>query len=199
MNFDSREIRSGVPTRIVIVGFMGAGKSSVARELARLLDDAMIDLDDSITRREGRTPQQLIDEEGEPRFREIETRALESILAEGASRIVALGGGAWTVAANRELVARYGCLSIWLDATFDLCWRRILRSRHARPLARDHATARRLYDARRELYALADRRVKVGGKSVEAVAAEIEKLLRSSQDEGQTEKSDTQGEAKRDD
>jgi shikimate kinase len=176
-------MNTGRQTRIVVVGFMGAGKSSVARELARLLDDAMIDLDDTITRREGRTPQQLIDEDGEPRFREIETRALEAILTEGTPRVVALGGGAWTIAANRELVARHGCLVVWLDATFDLCWRRIQRSRHARPLARHHATARKLYDSRRAIYALADRRVKVGGKSVEAVASEIEKLLRASQDE----------------
>lgn len=171
-------MNTSVRTRIVIVGFMGAGKSSVARELARQLDDAMIDTDDAITRREGRTPQQLIDEDGEPRFREIETRTLEAILSNGTPRVVALGGGAWTIAANRELVARHDCLTVWLDATFDLCWRRIQRSRNARPLARDHATARKLYDARRELYALAALRVRVRhGKSVAELAAEIVRAL----------------------
>jgi shikimate kinase len=180
-------------TRIVIVGFMGAGKTTAARELARLLGCVEIDLDDHITRREGRTPRELIDGEGEPRFREIEARALEEVLGGGASRVVALGGGAWTIEAHREHVERAGCLSVWLDAPFDLCWRRIAHAHDGRPLARDRERARTLYDARRPLYALAGRRVLVAGKSAGEIATEIEKLSRPVQDVRQANESREQG------
>jgi shikimate kinase len=188
------------PPRLVITGFMGAGKTTVARSLAARLGCAALDMDEFVTAREGRTPQQLIDEDGEPRFREIETRALADALTHHAARVVALGGGAWTIKANRELVARHGCLSVWLDAPFELCWQRITEAPdEARPLARDPARARSLYDARRSLYALADRRVRiVAGKSVAAVAAEIEILLRPLQDERRRGETDLQGGSKDD-
>lgn len=166
-------------TRIVVVGFMGAGKTTVARELARLLGCDWIDLDERITRGTGRTPQQLIDEEGEPRFREIETRALDELLREGAPRVIALGGGAWTTEANRDAVARADCLSVWLDAPFDLCWQRITRPRsHERPLARDREAARRLYAERRALYDLASLRLPVReGAGAPKLAAEIARAV----------------------
>ena len=178
MNGAHEELKAGQPrtddrARVVIVGFMGAGKSAVARELARLLGASVLDLDDEITAREGRTPQRLIDEDGEPPFRAAETRALADALEANTARVVALGGGAWAVAANRELAARYGCLTVWLDAPFDLCWRRIRHSSNSRPFARDKESARGLHERRRESYELADVRVLVGGKSVEEIAEEI--------------------------
>jgi shikimate kinase len=165
--------------RILIVGFMGAGKSSVGRELARLLHDSLIDLDESITKIEKRAPQQLIDEEGEDLFRAAETRALLTAFDYGTARVIALGGGALTSPATRELIARRNCFIIWLDAPFELCWQRI-EGDDSRPFARDLKQARRLYAERREFYALADCRVEVGaGKGVEAVAAEINQIVRS--------------------
>jgi shikimate kinase len=166
-------------TRIVIVGFMGAGKSSVARALARLLHDSLIDLDDALTKTEGRTPRQLIDEAGEEFFRAAETRALLSAFDNGTARIIALGGGALTAPATRELLVRRNCFIIWLDAPFELCWQRIAGD-EARPFARERERARRLYEERREFYELADCRVEVGeGASVETIATEIEKIVRS--------------------
>jgi len=161
------EITVRASRRIVITGFMGAGKTSVGRELARLLDCGFVDLDDLITAREGRTPQALIDEEGEPAFREIETRALDEVLRENSARVVALGGGAWALERNRALVVAHACLTVWLDAPFELCWRRIESEvdgsrQRSRPLARDEWLARKLYDARRDSYRLADARIAVG-------------------------------------
>jgi shikimate kinase len=170
--------------RVVITGFMGAGKTTVARALASRLGCAAIDADEFVAAREGRTPREIIEREGEPRFREIEARSLAEILADDSARVVALGGGAWTIQANRELVARHGCVAVWLDAPFELCWHRIARAgASARPLARDRSAARRLYEVRRGLYALASRRVEAGrSKSADRIAAEIENLLRSSED-----------------
>src|ERR1043165_10225716 len=101
--------------KIVITGFMGCGKSDCARERARRLDVPMIDLDDRITAREGRTPAQLITEAGEDQFRAIETKTLLEILQTKESRVIALGGGAWIESANRDLIARYDCLSVCLE------------------------------------------------------------------------------------
>jgi shikimate kinase len=158
---------------------MGAGKSSVARELARLLDASLIDLDDSITKTEGRTPQQLIDEEGEESFRAAETRALLSAFDNGTARVIALGGGALTAPATRELIARRDCFMIWLDAPFELCWQRIAGD-EARPFARDYEQARRLYEERRKFYSLADGRVAVNeGIDVKTIVAEIEEIIHS--------------------
>jgi shikimate kinase len=166
-------------TRILIVGFMGAGKSAVARELALRLHTSMIDLDDSIAARERRTPQQLIDEDGEPAFRAAETRALADALDRSAARIIALGGGALSSGAARFLIARRDCFIIWLDAPFELCWWRIACD-DSRPFARDREIAGRLYVERRELYALADHRVEVvKGMDVKTIAAGIERIVRS--------------------
>src|SRR5437773_404462 len=106
--------------RIVIVGFMGCGKTTVAKTLARQMGCTMIDLDSFITEREGRSPAEIIAQDGESLFREIETRALGDALENGDSRVIALGGGAWTVEANRALIARHDCSSVWLDASFEL-------------------------------------------------------------------------------
>lgn len=141
--------------RIVILGFMGCGKTTVADALARQLDCEVIDLDSFITGREGRSPAEIIEQDGESVFREIETRALQEVLEKNAARVIALGGGAWTVRANRALVAKRICLSVWLDVPFELCWERIAASGTMRPLARDQESARALYDSRRPIYALA--------------------------------------------
>jgi shikimate kinase len=160
---------------------MGAGKTTTARALARKLSCTMIDLDCLIEEREGRQPQVIIEEDGERQFREIETRALREALAEREARILALGGGAWTIPQNRALIKEERALTIWLDAPFELCWRRIASEQSSgRPLARDKESARRLYDERRELYSQAGVRIKVGEeKSADALAAEIEKALLS--------------------
>ncbi len=141
---------------ICITGFMAAGKTTVAGRLAHILGARMIDLDYLIAERERREPAALIDEEGEARFREAEERALRVLLEMRRARVIALGGGAWMQPQNRALLHAHGCLTVWLDAPFELCWQRIAASPEARPLARDVESARRLYDERRALYGLAE-------------------------------------------
>ena len=140
---------------IVITGFMGCGKSKIARALARRLDIPVIDLDDVITARQGRTPAQLITEEGEPAFREIESNTLRETLKIPAG-VIALGGGAWIEETNRDLIDQHGCLSIWLDVPFALCWSRIEASEEDRPLGRTRKQAQALYERRKPIYQLAD-------------------------------------------
>jgi shikimate kinase len=143
------------PGPIVITGFMGCGKSKVARELALRRNVTMVDLDEWITSRIGRSPAQLITEDGEPAFREIESNALRDLLQAGEDGVIALGGGAWIEKANRDLIDEYGCTSIWLDTPFAICWERITASEEDRPLGRTREEARARYDLRKPIYALA--------------------------------------------
>jgi shikimate kinase/RimJ/RimL family protein N-acetyltransferase len=146
--------------RIVIVGFMGCGKSTFAADLARRLGGSMIDLDAVITEVEGRSPGEIIPQDGEVAFREIETAALQRVLEETDAQVIALGGGAWTIDLNRALIDQHECLTVWLDAPFDCCWERITaHSDTVRPLASDRESARALYESRRASYCLAHLRI----------------------------------------
>ncbi|HEY1404005.1 MAG TPA: shikimate kinase [Pyrinomonadaceae bacterium] len=165
--------------RIVLTGFMCAGKTTVARALAARLKCEMLDLDALLVERARRSIEAIMDEDGEPRFRQIERDALRAILERDHPRIVALGGGTWTIEENRALIAAHDCLTIWLDAPFELCWQRIVNSADAaRPLARDREQARELYDARRDAYARAAFRVAITeARSADHTAAEIASII----------------------
>jgi len=146
---------------IVIVGFMGCGKTAVARALARRLELPMTDLDNVIAEQHGRTAAQLIREEGEPAFRAIETKALHQLLESSARAVIALGGGAWITEVNRKLIDQYNCVTVWLDTPFELCWQRIQASDEDRPLGRTREQAEHLYRARRPVYQQATIRVSI--------------------------------------
>ncbi|MFN2510723.1 MAG: shikimate kinase [Pyrinomonadaceae bacterium] len=167
---------------IVITGFMGSGKSTVARALALRLDSQMIDLDGEILKKEYRSAKQIIDDQGEPSFREIETRVLRAVLQKNTAGVIALGGGAWTMAGNRDLIASAGGISVWLDAPFNLCWQRIvasaLQGKDERPLARNEEEALSLYTERRAVYATADLHVEATeSKTADDLALEIFQAL----------------------
>ena len=157
-------------SRIVITGFMGAGKTTVAFALAEQSGRHAIDLDAFIVERESHTIHELIDHEGETRFREIETSALSEVLETNSWQIIALGGGAWTLPRNRTLIKQHNCVTAWLDAPFELCWQRITKGNDVRPFARSQEQAHRVYEERRAIYQLADLHIEV---SEETSAAEL--------------------------
>jgi shikimate kinase len=163
---------------IVITGFMGCGKSKVAQELAVRRNVAMVDLDEWITARAGRNPAQLITEDGEAAFREIESNALRELLQEGKAGVIALGGGAWIEKANRDLIDQFSCTSIWLDTPFAICWERIASSEDDRPLGRTREEAQARYDFRKQFYELAMVHIPVSSEdSVEDLVSLIETRL----------------------
>ena len=145
--------------RIVILGFMACGKTTVAKELARQLDCDYVDLDSFITECHGLSPAEIIQQDGEEKFRELETLALRDVLQNKDARVIALGGGTWTIPANRTLAALHDCETVWLDVPFEVCWNRIVAATSVRPLAPDRDTAWSRYESRRAGYGLSSRRV----------------------------------------
>jgi len=133
---------------IVLVGFMGAGKSTLAQEAAARAGFAVHDLDESIEHGVGDIAA-FFDEHGEPAFRELEEEETLWALLEAPPSVLALGGGAITSPAVREGL-RVRAITLWIDTDVDTCWERSHGS--GRPLARDEAEFRRLYEERRPLY-----------------------------------------------
>lgn len=142
--------------KIALTGFMGVGKSSVARHLAHLLDCGRVDLDHVIEDSQKRSIAKIIDGDGETAYREIETQSLKMVIDGSRARILSLGGGTWTLERNRELLRAGGFTSVWLEATFEHCWLHIAFSRKDRPLARNKEKAKLLFEERQRSYCLAD-------------------------------------------
>jgi shikimate kinase len=150
--------------KIYLVGFMGAGKSSVARALGKRLDWKVEDVDTRIERAERRDIATIFREAGEPYFRTRERDVLVQLLPERGT-VVASGGGTFADPANRELMLRDGVV-IWLDAPLATVLGRIpLDGR--RPLATDRLAMEQLYNQRLAAYRLAHFRVDAGRGSVE--------------------------------
>lgn len=143
-------------SRIVLTGFMGVGKSTVARCLSYLLQTEKIDLDRLIEEKEGVLVPKIIENKGIEHFRALETAYLQKVLAESNLRIIALGGGAWVAAENRRIIKNHNCVTVWLESTFEHCWRNITCSKQERPLAKDKTSVQKLFDERQKIYCLAD-------------------------------------------
>jgi shikimate kinase len=158
---------------LYLVGFMGSGKSTIGRLLAHRLGWSFFDLDHEIEQAEKITIAELFETRGEPEFRRIESLMLRQhvrAIERGRPAVLALGGGAFVDAANRDLILQNG-IAIWLDCPFDRVQRRV-GDASARPLARDPGRFAALYEARREVYALADVRIAIESDDAE-VALEV--------------------------
>jgi shikimate kinase/3-dehydroquinate synthase len=140
---------------IALVGFMGAGKTTVGKELAGRIGRSLVDLDAEIEEQLGATIDEIFRGRGEAEFRKIEERAAATALKlEGA--VVVLGGGAVQAERTRELL-RKRSITLWVDVDVETAWK---RAGGERPLARDEQDFRELYERRRPLYEeVADARV----------------------------------------
>ena len=160
---------------VFLVGFMGAGKSTVGRELAEVMGFRFLDLDSLIEAKAGQTVREIFEEFGEARFRELESAAIQSC-ATLSNTIIALGGGAFVSPGNRRLIATIG-RSIWLDCPLELCRSRI-QVDGSRPLASSEGNMRALYLQRRASYAEADLTIQIEpNRSPFEIARGMVKLL----------------------
>jgi shikimate kinase len=141
------------PRRIVLVGFMGSGKTTVGQELSRLLGWPLRDLDQWLEEENGLTIAALFRQRGEAWFRDEERRIARLALALD-RQVLAAGGGAFAEAGTREILAREA-FTVWLRCELDEILRRVPAD-GSRPLAGSRETMRRLLDQREPSYRLAD-------------------------------------------
>jgi shikimate kinase len=155
---------------VYLVGFMAAGKTTVARALGKRLDWRVEDVDERIEAREGRTIASIFAREGEAYFRAVE-RAVLIDLRPLRHVVVATGGGTFVSAENRAEVNRDG-LSVWLDVPLAELIER-LPADGRRPLAADREQLERLYAARRLVYQQAHLRLDASGARVGDVVEQV--------------------------
>jgi shikimate kinase len=161
-----------LPTRIVLTGFMGAGKSTIGPRLAQRLGWTFIDLDDEIVRAEQQSISQIFDSIGEARFRELEQQALAVTLCRE-NIVLALGGGAIETLANRQRIQQDNAtLLLYLAASLDKLVERceqqqLQRKAVRRPILEKREELSERFQRRRPLYELADWTIDTTGKTLD--------------------------------
>ena len=162
---------------LVLIGMMGAGKSSVGRKLATRLAMPFVDADTEIETAAGMTIPEIFEVRGEADFRSGEARVIARLL-DGGPQVLATGGGAYMNAETRRLISQKS-VSVWLKAEFDILMRRIKR-RSDRPLLRTadpEATLKMLIEERYPVYALADITIESRDVSHEVIVDELVEAL----------------------
>lgn len=145
---------------VVMVGMMGAGKTAVGKALAARLGVPFLDSDAEIEAAANMTIPEIFARDGEPFFRDKETRVIARLLQSDPG-VLSTGGGAFLSDANRRMIAEQG-VAVCLEAPLDVLWQRV-RHKETRPLLRTadpRGTLAALYEARAPIYALADLRVR---------------------------------------
>jgi XRE family aerobic/anaerobic benzoate catabolism transcriptional regulator len=160
---------------VALLGLRGAGKTTIGRRLARRLRVPFVELDRLIELAANISLTELFAVYGESYYRRLERDALEGVLADRQPIVLATGGGIVTAAETYDLL-RHSALTVWLRATPEDHWNRVLRQGDRRPMA-DHPQAmsdlRSLLAAREPLYASATHTVETSGKPVERIVEEI--------------------------
>lgn len=173
---------SALQGNIVLCGFMGSGKTSIGRRLARLLDREFIDLDQYIEEKAGMTVSQIFEKEGEAGFRRREAQAAAEV-APGDGRVIASGGGTVLYPKNVELFHQGGSVILYLDVPLAALQER-LKNDKRRPLLQvpdRRQVIARLYRQRCPLYrAAADRVIDAGAPAI-VVAKRIAALWQPGQ------------------
>ena len=162
---------------VVLVGFMGAGKSSVGRLLARRLGRCFVETDDMITAREGRSIPEIFAERGEAHFRALEEETVR-LLGLKSGDVIATGGGLPCRAGRPEALRALGTV-VWLRGDFDTVYERAQRAGERPMLAgrsRDEVEA--LYRAREPYYRQADLVIDTTGSTPDQVVAKLLGALR---------------------
>lgn len=169
--------------KIVLLGYMASGKSTIGREISKKLDMKFIDLDDYITKREKTSISEIFKVKGEIYFRRIESLYLSEILNSKDSFILSLGGGTPCYSNNMELILNSEASSIYIKAGIKTLVSRLTAEKNRRPLVAEleddklvEFVAKHLFE-RRFFYEQASMTVNTEDKSTEEITTEIRILL----------------------
>ncbi|MCH2465997.1 MAG: shikimate kinase, partial [Gemmatimonadetes bacterium] len=175
-----RTVKASGARRVLLVGFMGSGKSSVGRKLASQLGWRFEDVDEVITRESGMSVPEIFENSGEPFFRDEEHRRTQQALKK-VGVVIATGGGWATVPARLDEVPN-GTVTIWLSVSPEEVIRRVGDLKGIRPLlgcADPLEKARDLLEQRSDSYSRAEHKVDTDGFSVEDVSVRILEILQA--------------------
>lgn len=164
--------------QIFLVGFMGAGKTTVGKALSVKLHRPFVDLDTEITNYLDSPVTDIFREKGEPFFRDTETEVLKNVLSENGPSVIATGGGIVLRDSNWELMNSSGKV-IYLKADIDKIWHRIKKDT-SRPLLNVNDAfneAKKIFGHRKKLYEKADFTVSTDHLNVEQTVKKIQNLL----------------------
>ena len=160
--------------RFFLVGFMGTGKSTLGRQVAERMGLPFVDLDERIERSSGSSVSEIFAREGEDGFRRRESQALLELVKEPEQMVVATGGGAFTVDANRLLMKKAGVV-VWLDVPIGEILARI--DGLERPLWKTPQEVRALHELRRGSYQQAHHRLALDGAGPSEAVERLHRLL----------------------
>jgi shikimate kinase len=167
------------PSNIVLIGFMGSGKTTVGKELAGLLNFQFLDTDSRIEARLGRKIPWIFKHKGEKFFREQEKKVIaEACHLKG--YVVSAGGGAWMDEINRKRLQDMG-LCIWLKVSLADSWKRLKGNLKKRPILSNSndpkSVMKNLWTGRRRLYSLAHVSIDTGDRPPRDVALRIQEMI----------------------
>jgi shikimate kinase len=177
-NSKAVKIKFNVTCPIVLIGMMGAGKSSLGKRLASELKCRFRDADDEIEKAAGMSIAEIFDKHGEAAFRDGEQRVIARLLQDG-PQVLALGGGAFINPDTRALIEQ-SAVSLWLDVDLDELVQRVNRNPGKRPLLVGtdvRAKLSELNAQRRPIYELADLRVNISRTDARASIKDMKKAL----------------------
>ena len=177
-NPKAAKIKMDVTCPIVLIGMMGAGKSSLGKRLANELTLPFRDADDEIEKAAGMSIADIFDKHGEAAFRDGEQRVIARLLQDG-PQVLALGGGAFVNPDTRALIEQ-SAVSLWLDVDLDELVQRVNRNPGKRPLLVGtdvRAKLTELNALRRPIYELADLRVNISRTDARSSIRDMKKAL----------------------
>ena len=169
--------------KIILVGYMGSGKSIVAKELSKIAQIPFVELDDLIEKSQNTSIKKIFEQQGELFFRKLEHQIFAELIASSDNLIISTGGGTPCYYNNHELMLNPNCVSIYLSASIKTLFNRLQNEKQNRPLlanlndieAQDFI-AKHLFE-RSFFYHQAQFKITVDHKSVLEIALEINKLL----------------------
>ncbi len=161
--------------RVYLIGFMGAGKTTVAEQLSEQTGWPIKELDNLIERRAGKTIPEIFTQQGEIEFRQLETAELRRVARQTPPLIISCGGGVPLAAENREIMRRTG-QPVYLYVSPEVAWQRVSGDEN-RPLAQSRQQFFELWEEREPLYSRFTTRIDTTDKTPKEIAKKMLTLL----------------------